>query len=68
MQQVSRGPFCRTASNDEMNSHVYGSDTDPDAKLCVFDRGANFIPKYATRRKLLETHIKALDSLRGPPW
>jgi hypothetical protein len=68
MYQVSRGPFCRSASDDEVKTYEAVNATDPDAKLCIFDRNANFIPKYATRRKLLEDHIKRLDSLRGPPW
>jgi hypothetical protein len=67
MQQVSRGPFSRTAWDDEVKKYE-ANDADPDAKVCVFDRHANFIPKYATRRKLLEAHIKARESLLGPPW
>jgi uncharacterized membrane protein required for colicin V production len=62
MQQASRGPFCHTAWDG-------GNDADPDSKLCVFDRhSGDFIAKYATRRKLLEDHIKLQESLRGPPW
>jgi uncharacterized membrane protein required for colicin V production len=68
VQQVSRGGFCRTASDDEVRSRAYGNESDPDAKLCVFDRNANFIPKYSNRRRLLEAHVKSLNSLLGPPW
>ena len=67
VQQMSRGSYSRTASEDEAKLYE-AAPNDPDAKVCVFDRNANFIPKYATRRKLLEDHIKQYVSLIGPPW
>jgi uncharacterized membrane protein required for colicin V production len=66
MQQESRGPFCRTASDNEVANKTYeATGAEPDAKLCIFDRNSgNFIAKYATRRKLLEDYIKRTDALR----
>jgi len=55
--RMSRGPFCRSASDEELQQGRYGHEanpTDPDEKLCVFDRSAEFLPKYATRRANLE--------------
>jgi hypothetical protein len=62
VQQVSRGVYCRGLSQAERDSGVYGSDTDPDEqKLAVFDRRAEFIPKYTARRTALENYLNDKD-------
>lgn len=56
-QKMSRGTFSRTVSEDDLQKAVYGTEADPNSReqsLAVFDRNADFIPKYATRRAKLE--------------
>jgi hypothetical protein len=67
MQKESMGAFSRTASDDEAKKYEAGKDDEIDARLCVFDRNANFIPKYSSRRKLLEDYIANSNSLRVNP-
>ena len=60
MQSVSRGTYCRYGGEQELQQGAYGSESDPnsgDQKLCVFDREARFIPKYAARRSALEKNV-----------
>jgi hypothetical protein len=64
VQSVSRGVYCRGLSKAETESGAYGSDTNPDEqKLAVFDRRAEFIPKYAARRTSLENYLN--DKSKG---
>jgi hypothetical protein len=58
VQIVSRGVYCRGLSSSEKESGVYGKDTDPaENDLAVFDRRAEFIPKYTARRMALENYL-----------
>ena len=62
VQSVSRGVYCRGLSSDEKEKGAYGTDTDPEEqKLAVFDRRAEFIPKYAARRASLESYLNDKD-------
>ena len=58
VQWVSRGVYCRGLSSAEVQKGDYKTDANPDEqKLAVFDRLAEFIPKYAARRTLLENYL-----------
>ncbi len=62
VQSVSRGVYCRGLSSAEKDSGTYGKDTDQAEKeLAVFDRRAEFIPKYAARRMSLENYLNDKD-------
>lgn len=66
MQQMSLGPFSRTLAPSERDQNVYGKATNPaEQNLAVFDRHADFLPKYATRRSLLEENLETKKSTRG---
>jgi hypothetical protein len=70
VQKESRGAFGRGATAEELQKKRYGEPADQseaDGDLCVFDRNADFMPKYATRRANLEAHLKKTDSLRVRP-
>jgi len=63
MQQVSLGPFSRSLGPNDQN--VYGKAASPaEQNLAVFDRNADFLPKYATRRSLLEENLETKKSTR----
>jgi hypothetical protein len=65
MQQMSLGPFSRTLAPSERDQNVYGKATNPaEQNLAVFDRHADFLPKYATRRSLLEENLETKKSTR----
>jgi hypothetical protein len=60
VQNLSLGSFCRTATGEQLSGQQYGvrdEDQEWERTLCVFDRNAEFMPKYATRRALLEAHM-----------
>ncbi len=64
VQIISRGVYCRGLSATEKDSGAYGKDTDQaENELAVFDRRAEFIPKYAARRTLLESYLN--DKAKG---
>ena len=68
VQKVSRGSFSRAAGKAELEQRKYGSDANErDQKLCVFDRNAEFIPKYATRRANLEAYVNEKSAFRVLP-
>ncbi len=67
VQSVSRGVYCRYGGEQELQQGAYGVESDPtsdDQKLCVFDREARFIPKYAARRSALEQNVAEKGSTR----
>jgi len=65
VQWASRGPLSRTQSQGEQQRGAYGADSSPaEQKLAVFDRRAEFIPKYATRRQNLENYVKEKNAFR----
>jgi uncharacterized membrane protein required for colicin V production len=53
VQQASSGSFCRSATPEERKQDKY-----------VFDPRGEFMPRYATRRAMLESHVQATGSLR----
>jgi len=53
VQKMSRGSFCRSATPQEWEQEKY-----------VFDPRAEFMPKYATRRADLESHLDSTNALR----
>lgn len=60
VQRVSRGPFCRSLSKNEVSGGRYGErpdDSESEKKRAVFDRNGAFLPKYATRRAKLEENV-----------
>ena len=67
VQWVSRGVYCRGLSSAEADlpaNKTVAEGTDPAEKnLAVFDRLAEFIPKYAARRTLLENYLN--DKQKG---
>ncbi len=70
VRKMSGGAYCRSATGEELQSGKYGKpadENDPDAKLCIFDRNAEFLPKYATRRANLQANIAKNDSIRTRP-
>jgi hypothetical protein len=54
VQGVSRGVYCRGLSSAETPPPAVDGADPNEQKLAVFDRRAEFIPKYAARRTLLE--------------
>jgi hypothetical protein len=70
VQKLSLGAYARSATPAELQKGTYGKSTDPndpEAKLCVFDRYGGLLPKYATRRAILETKLQKDGSLlQGP--
>jgi uncharacterized membrane protein required for colicin V production len=67
MQRMSRGPFSRTLGPSERDQNVYGRATNADEQgLAVFDRRAEFLPKYATRRAMLEDYVETKKAVRVP--
>lgn len=68
MQRMSRGTFSRTLRPGELQRGAYGTDSNPaEQALAVFDRRAEFIPKYATRRQNFENYVKEKKALRVGP-
>jgi hypothetical protein len=63
VQIVSRGVYSRTLSEAEKDKGAYGKEDGPEGELAVFDRGAEFIPKYTARRTLLENYLN--DKSKG---
>jgi hypothetical protein len=59
VQGISRGAYCRGLSSTEKESGAYGTNPNDknEPKLAVFDRWAEFIPKYAARRASLENYL-----------
>jgi hypothetical protein len=64
VQKVSGGQFSRAATPQEQQNGIYGKPApedkdkyDADGKLCVFDRRAEFMPKYAARRVSLQVNM-----------
>lgn len=67
MQQMSLGPFSRTLPQTERDQNAYGRSTNPDEQaLAVFDRNADFLPKYATRRSMLQDYVETKKAVRVP--
>ncbi|NQU26144.1 MAG: CvpA family protein [Candidatus Nealsonbacteria bacterium] len=70
VQKVSRGPFSRSASSQELAKRAYGvppADDESEAKSCVFDRNGEFLMMYATRRARLGSyHDSNKGSIRVP--
>lgn len=56
MQEESSGAFCRLADEREWKEERY-----------VFDKDADFMLRYATRRAKLESHVKSDGALRIRP-
>jgi len=54
VQKMSLGAFARSATESQWKQEKY-----------VFDPGAEFMPKYATRRAKLETQMKSTGSIRA---
>jgi len=72
VQKVSRGGYARGLSKEEKTKAVYGAREDDAAweeNLAVFDRHAELMPKYATRRAKLEGHLakENVKSIRIDP-
>jgi len=66
VQIVSRGVYCRGLSAAEKDAATYGKDADQaENELAVFDRRAEFIPKYAARRASLENYLNDNDKNKG---
>jgi hypothetical protein len=53
VQKESLGPLCRSATPEEWQREKY-----------VFDPGADFMPKYVSRRAEIEKHLAEKDTLR----
>lgn len=67
MQSMSRGPFSRNLTPPERDQNTYGRATHPDEQgLAVFDRRADFLPKYATRRSMLQEYVETKKVVRVP--
>jgi hypothetical protein len=56
VQKESLGPLCRSATPEEWEREKY-----------VFDPGADFMPKYASRREKIQENLAKTDSLRVNP-
>lgn len=56
VQKMSRGAFCRSATEQQQKSEKY-----------VFDPKGEFMPKYTTRRSNLETHVRTEQTIRVRP-
>jgi hypothetical protein len=54
MRKMSLGPFCRWASEEELQQKY------------VFDPHAEFLPKYTARRTKLQANVAANDSICEP--
>jgi hypothetical protein len=70
MQRVSRGAFSRGLSEDEVNAKAYAvreKDRPGEEKVAVFDRRGEFLPKYATRRARLQSHVEKTGQIRVRP-
>ena len=67
VQKMSKGTFSRTGTAEEVQGGKYGPAMGPgdDASLCVFDRGGEFLPKYATRRSLCKANVDSKGTLRN---
>ncbi len=70
MQRVSRGPFCRRLSESEVAANKYASQQEQrpgEEDLAVFDRTGSLLPKYATRRARLQSHVENTGVVRVLP-
>lgn len=70
MQRVSRGQFCRRLSESEVAANTYASQQEPrpgEKDLAVFDRAGELLPKYATRRARLQSHVQNTGTIRVRP-
>lgn len=67
MQRMSYGPFSRTLAPAERDQNTHGRSTDAaEQGLAVFDRNADFLPKYATRRATLQDYVETKKVVRVP--
>ncbi len=57
VQRMSGGPFSRGLDEAEMAKYPK-TDKEQEKDTAVFDRDGDFVPKYAARRRLLETYLK----------
>ncbi len=70
MQRVSRGQFCRGLSESEVAANTYASQQEErpgEEDLAVFDRTGELLPKYATRRARLQSHVENTGTIRVRP-
>ncbi len=70
MQRVSRGQFSRGLSEREVNANTYASAQEKrpgEENLAVFDRTGQLLPKYATRRARLQSHVENTGAVRVRP-
>jgi len=70
MQRVSRGQFSRGLSENEVAANKYHSEQEQrpgEEAVAVFDRTGEFLPKYATRRARLESHVEKTGAVRVRP-
>jgi hypothetical protein len=64
-QKMSLGPFSRNLTPAEQDQSAYGKASAPDEQsLAAFDRQAEFLPKYATRRSMLQNYVETKKALR----
>ena len=64
VQKMSRGPFSRGLG--EAETAPYGrADDQREAQTAVFDRNGDFVPKYAARRRALQTYIEEKGTARA---
>lgn len=69
VQRVSRGQFARGLSETEVTANRYASQQEQrpgEEKLAVFDRTGGLLPKYATRRARLQSHVESTGAARVP--
>ncbi len=62
-QKMSRGPFSRGLAEDELDEYGQAED-EREARTAVFDREGDFVPKYAARRRWLESYIEEKSTPR----
>ncbi len=70
MQRVSRGQFSRRLSEREVAADAYASQQENrpgEEDLAVFDRTGELLPKYATRRARLQSHVEDTGVIRVRP-
>ncbi len=70
MQRVSRGQFSRRLSERELAANKYASQEEHrpgEEDVAVFDRTGEFLPKYATRRARLQSHVENTGAVRVRP-